>query len=538
MDGSRGWVRFWRRAAVHAVAAMSVSGLRVLALASPASVSVVVRELPGAGDGPERAIARAGGEVGLALPIIGGYAARVPVDALKRLTSVPGVHSVTPDAPVKLQAATEVEQVSKYPSSMYAVAQEVTGAGEMWNDGWTGKGVDVAVIDSGVVPVDGLRTPGKVVNGPDLSFESDVPQARHLDTYGHGTHMAGIIAGRDDDAPAVVEKGDNKHFLGMAPDARIVSIKVADASGATDVSQVIAAIDWVVQHRNRDGLNIRVLNLSFGTDAVQDYRVDPLAYAAEVAWRHGIVVVVAGGNGGYGSAKLNNPAYDPYVLAVGGADGHATYGVADDTIPSWSSTGDGGRNPDVVAPGGSIVSLADEGSMIDVEHPSARVGTRFLRGSGTSQAAAVVSGAVALLLQQRPGMTPDQVKALLRSTAQRLPAADPVAQGAGIIDLKRARGTATPSARQTWPTSDGSGSLELARGSAHAELDGAVLTGERDAFGGVWDGVAWSGTSWTGTSWSGGAWTGASWAGSSWSGGTWSGKSWSGKSWSSDEWGD
>src|SRR5207249_6242881 len=139
-----------------------------------------------------------------------------------------------------------------------------------------------------------------------------------------------------------------------------------------DVSQVIAAIDWVVQHRTDNGMNIRVLNLSFGTDGTQDYRVDPLAYAAEVAWRKGITVVVAAGNSGYGTAQLNNPAYDPYVIAVGADDTKGTQSTSDDIIPDWSSRGDGTRNPDIVAPGKSIVSLRDTGSQIDLNHPEGR----------------------------------------------------------------------------------------------------------------------------------------------------------------------
>ena len=116
---------------------------------------------------------------------------------------------------------------------------------------------------------------GAVVNGPDLSFESQAPELRHLDSFGHGTHLAGII------------NGNGAGIRGLAPDARVVNVKVAASNGAADVSQVIAAIDWVVQHRNSDGLNIRVLALAFGTDGVQPYDLDPLAYAAEVAWRHG-----------------------------------------------------------------------------------------------------------------------------------------------------------------------------------------------------------------------------------------------------------
>ncbi len=146
----------------------------------------------------------------------------------------------------------------KYPGSLYWIGQEAVGAGEMWNDGWTGEGVDVAVIDTGVVPVAGLSGTGKVVFGPDLSFESQSPTQIHLDTNGHGTHMAGIIAGRD--GTSKVQKGTEKEFLGIAPGARIVSVKVGNFEGAVDVSQVIAAIDWVVENKNANGLNIRVLN--------------------------------------------------------------------------------------------------------------------------------------------------------------------------------------------------------------------------------------------------------------------------------------
>src|SRR5439155_27121294 len=127
--------------------------------------------------------------------------------------------------------------------------------------------------------------------------------------------------------------------VGIAPDARIVNVKVAGANGATDVSQVLAGIDWVVQHRNDNGMNIRVLNLSFGTDGVQSYVLDPLAFAAENAWRKGIVVVVAAGNSQFGTNKLNDPAYDPYVIAVGADDPQGTLNVADDTVPAWSARG-------------------------------------------------------------------------------------------------------------------------------------------------------------------------------------------------------
>ena len=549
-----------RRGLVWALLAAVGLSLMLPAAASRAAVplmgvDVIVRELPGWGDEPERAVESLGGRVGRQIGIIDGFSAQLPIAAVARLARHVGIQSVTPNAPLQLNAYAGFDPKTDL-GSMRWVAGEVTGAGEYWNSGYTGAGVDVALIDSGVLPVDGLTRAGKVVRGPDLSLESQDPNVAHLDTYGHGTHMAGIIAGRDDAANDKPKKGETNYFLGMAPDARIVSVKVADATGATDVSQVLAAIDWVVANRNRNGMNIRVLNLSFGTDGVQDYRFDPLTYAAEVAWRAGIVVVVAGGNAGFGSTKLNNPAYDPYVIAVGAADGGRTYDVVDDVVADFSSRGDDVRRPDLVAPGKSIVSLRAPGSYADAHNPSAQVGSRMFRGSGTSQAAAVVSGAAALIVSQRPSITPDEVKALLTTTAQRLPIADPKAQGNGMIDLKRARDTATPTAVQTWEPATGVGSLDLARGSAKLVHNGVTLDGERDIFGatfdgatwapasgagmawsdGTWNGSTWSGSTWSGSTWSGSTWSGSTWSGSTWSGSTWSGSTWSGSTWSGSTW--
>jgi serine protease AprX len=547
-----------RRAMTVAVATLVAAGLAGPTAASAATmpsassadrVSVIVQELAGTGNGPERAVSAFGGTVGRQLGVIGGFTAEVPVDRLDALRGVAGVDSVTKDAGLALQS-TDVESQATQAGSLYTIANQVTGASAMWDAGYTGKGVDVAVIDSGVVPVDGFKTPGKVVYGPDLSLEANGP-AKNLDTFGHGTHMAGIIAGRDSAAGASVT-GDSSNFVGMAPDSRIVSIKIADAKGQTDVSQAIAAIDWVVQNRNKNGLNIRVLNMSFGTDGVQDYLLDPLAYAAEQAWHKGIVVVVAVGNEGFGTAKVNNPAYDPYLIAVGSNNANGTATTADDVVSSFSNDGDGTRNPDLVAPGEKVVSLRSPGSYLDATYPAARIGERFFRGSGTSQSTAVVSGAAALLISQRPELTPDQVKALLTRTAEPIPGATAAQQGAGLVDLATAKDTATPAdAKQTFAVSTGVGSLEAARGSVHVTVGGREIRGEVDvrgkAFdvrkwatglrnGGNWNGMSWSGMSWSGMSWSGMSWSGMSWSGMSWSGMSWSGMSWSGMSWSGMSW--
>ena len=413
-------------------------------------------------------------------------------------------------------------------------ASRAMNAQWFYNRGYTGRGIGVALIDSGVVPVAGLQS--GVVNGPDISFDGAFPEARHLDAFGHGTHLGGIIAG---------DRVGDTSFRGVAPDATLVNVKVGSVDGTVDVSQVLAAIDWVVQRRADH--NIRVLNLSFGTDGVQDYRTDPLTYAVERAWAAGIVVVVAAGNGSFGSDRLNNPAYDPYVLAVGAMDLGPTSSATDDSVPSWSARGDLVRQPDVVAPGRSIVSLRAPGSFLDERYPEARTDSGFFRGSGTSQAAAMVSGSVALMLQHRPQLTPDQVKELLRSTAEPIPSGDPLAQGRGMVDLRDAGRAPVPTAAvQSWEPATGVGLLELARGTVHVARDGVPLYGELTPLdatwngsqwsGSQWSGSQWSGSQWSGSLWSGGGWTGSSWAGASWDGGTWLGSQWSGSQWSGSQW--
>jgi serine protease AprX len=512
---------------------------------STSLVSVIIQKDPSAGDGPDRALAALGGQVTRQLPIINGFSAVVPQAVIPSLQSTPGVASITFDSRLTLSSssadATSLSRISSSEKpgwrsgSNFATLAEVTkliGAQSLWAAGVTGKNVGIALIDSGVVPVQGLKN--QVVNGPDLSFESQAPGLRYLDTFGHGTHLAGIIAGNDGDLSGKKKAASQELFKGVAPDAKLLSLKVATYDGATDVSQVIAAIDWVVEHRNDPGLNIRVLNLAFGTDSTQDYRIDPLAYAVEVAWRKGIVVVVAAGNEG-DSGRLNNPAMDPFVIAVGAEDMNGTPGPGDDVVPQWSSVGSPERGPDVVAPGKSIVSLRNPGSWADLLYPEARVDDRYFRGSGTSQATAVVAGAAALLIQQRPDLTPDQVKALLVSSARRLPQADDQAQGAGLIDVARASKTPAPRTVQSFPLSDGSGSLEAARGTSHVADGDVELYGEIDIFGQAWDGRSWSGRSWSETAWEVDSWMGRSWSGE-WLGVSWAGRSWSGRSWSENYW--
>ncbi len=469
------------------------------------------------------------------------------------------------------------------PGSLYTITKAI-GARQVWNQyddrgrHITGQGVTVALLDTGVQPVQGLSGAGKLVYGPDLSLEHSQPELTDQDTFGHGTHMAGIIAAHDPGA-ATTGFTDPQAQLGVAPDATVLPVKLATADGATDVSQVIAALDWVVQHRNDDPAHpIRVVNLSYGTDSKQDYRSDPLAAAAENAWRHGIVVVVSAGNEGQTAAGLTDPAIDPYVLAVGASDPQERTDYRHLGVADFSSRGTAERPVDLVAPGTSVVSLRDPGSYLDQNHPEGLVDNdtsgRLFRGSGTSQAAAVASGAVALLLQDHPELTPDQVKGLLMANADQI-AGDAPSVGAGELDIDGTIAALDGWSRnrllgridglravQTYPISTGHGSLEAARGGSYVydPDSGVPLTGEQDVQGNAWDGAAWwaaaslgqawQGGKWLGTVWSGDGWTssdgvvswvnadwtGARWSGARWSGARWSGARWSGARWSGARW--
>jgi serine protease AprX len=503
---------------------------------------VIVRMLPGVNSNPEDVLAAVGGRVDKTLQTINGFSAWIPTANLGRLESTPGVLEVTADATLNVRPSEPAtsrsngKKVEGFVDSDFATkgggpsfprldvdtVSRLINADDVRSRGVDGSGIDIALIDTGVAPVAGV---GTTINGPDLSFDSQVPGFRYLDAYGHGTHLAGII------------NGAGNGVNGIAPGSRVVNVKVGAANGATDVVQVIAAIDWVVQHRNDEGLNIRVIALAYGTDGTQSYALDPLAYAAEVAWRKGIVVVTAAGNTGKSAPALNNPATDPFVIAVGASDVNGTYSSGDDTVAPFSTWGNDSRRVDIVAPGRSVVSLRDPGSYIDTNHPEGREPDGLFRGSGTSQATAVVAGSVALMLDERPELTPDQVKWILRKTAKSLPQSDAAAQGAGEIDLRRASQRRAPSdLAQGWALGTGTGSLEASRGSLHVEMGGVPLQGEIDIFGNPWDGQSWSGQSWSGQSWSGDAWLGQSWSGQSWSGQSWSGQSWSGQSWSGQSW--
>jgi len=423
--------------------------------------------------------------------------------------------------------------VSLTNGSLYNVVDQV-GARALWARGFTGRGVNVAIIDTGIAPVAALSGPGKVVAAVDLTAEASDPSSAFIDTYGHGTHMAGIIAGEDPGADPATAALHPDWFLGVAPDAGIVSVKVGDRTGAVDVTQVIAGVDWVTDHAAT--LNIRVLNLSFDSGSTLPYSTDPLDAAIERAWKAGIVVVAPAGNDGRATRHLGTPANDPYVIAVAAAE--LKNNDKKWKVPNWVTTGDGVRNPDLSAPGTSIVSLRDPGSTVDQMHPEGFASVNLFKGTGSSQAAAVISGTAALLLSARPSLTPDQVKQVLIDSADGKAITPKAAakSGSGLVQLTSALTTPVSAAVQAWPLSSGAGSLDAARGGVFVTVNDQVVQGNVTVFGTPWDGYHWTGFHWTNDVWSGFHWTDGSWMGYHWTGFHWTGFHWTDATWSSLAW--
>jgi serine protease AprX len=526
---------------------------------------VVKRDGSVADDRFARALGNAGFTVVKSQPSIKLAVVSGPANGLATLRSLAGVASAADDYSVKPQSLGF--DYKSQPGSMTNVTAW-TGAQAMWKAGYTGAGIDVALLDTGVAPVPALAASDKVVIGADLSFESQAPDARYLDSYGHGTVMGSLIAGRETaKASGATYAADTTNFYGMAPDARLISVKLGDRNGAVDVSQMIAGIDWVVSNRYRVG-NIRIINLSYGAKSTLNAQDDPLSWAAEAAWKSGIVVVASTGNDGQSSVGLASPAYNPWIIAVGSNDTKGTATVADDSVASFSNTGNGkSKQPDILAPGVGIVAPNDPNGAIAATYPSAKLGNGFIRGSGTSQSAAIVSGAVALTLSKYNGLSPDALKRFLARTASTIPNVPSVMQGKGMINLAKVLNEA-PDWNYTqvghWADGNGTGSLDAARGGNYVTVNGTQIKGEVDIMGRAWNsatmaaaakngnafdwngffnGIAWTGgdfaydtTSWAGKTWQGKTWQGKTWQTSWWVGKTWQTGKWSSTGWSSATW--
>jgi serine protease AprX len=355
------------------------------------------------------------------LPIIHGLALSLTAAEARTLATNPDVHAVSLNTTVNTESLPfRIIGGQGVPTSQLQTTYDQTlGVLPLWKFGVTGTGVGVAVVDTGV---DGaLPDFASKDHGASRVVASAVANAdatTATDSYGHGTDVAGIIAGNGDNRGM----GDPEygHYIGVAPNANLISIKVSDETGEASVLDVIYGLQFAVEHRSQ--FNIRVINLSLSSTTPQSYKTDPLDAAVESAWMHGIVVVAAAGNQGTASDAVQySPANDPYVITVGGVDENGSANPAGDTIASWSSRGttqDGLQKPDVYAPGAHIVSVLAPNSVFSTSCPTCVVGNgQYIQTSGTSMAAPAIAGLVADLLQIHPNWTPDQVKGDLTSPA-------------------------------------------------------------------------------------------------------------------------
>jgi len=417
-----------------------------------------------------------------------------------------------------------------------------------------GAGITVAVVDTGIASVPDL-------NGR-ISRLSVLPGPQG-DGFGHGTFMAGLIAGSGASSAG--------RFGGIAPAAKLLDVRVASASGDTSLSLVLAGLQAVSDRRSADP-SLRVLNLSLSEDSSVPPAFDPLSRALETLWAHGITVVVAAGNSGPVAGSVTAPGNDPVVLTVGALDESGSSSRSDDSVAAFSSWGDPfgiSSKPDLVAPGVSLVSLRDPSSYVDANFPSARVGSSYFLGSGTSMSAAVTSGAVAVLLSKRPSLSPDAVKAVLTGSAYDVHARGH-ADGAGGLDLAAAltssvrggtgsgddRMYAAPmgSSADAWAafaTAWSSGDWrktqnawaalpdDVRRWASQAWALSLVVNGSSDSVitqARAWSARSWSGRSWSSTDWLARAWSARSWSTDDWAARSWSARSWSARSWSDSDW--
>ena len=377
-------------------------------------------------------VQQAGGTVGRSLGIIDGVAADVPNVALALLAANP------------LVARLSLDRVIAGAMERTGATTGAAAAREQY--GYDGSGIGVAIIDSGITARhDDLSDPAVGAQRIDRFVDFVNGRQAPYDDYGHGTHVAGIVAGNGFDSAG--------RRSGIAPGAHVIALKVLDGAGHGRISDVIAALDFVVTYK--DAYNIRVANLSVATGVYESYATDPLPLAARRAVEAGVVVVAAAGNYGRGPdgrsqyGGITAPGNSPWVLTVGASSHMGTIDRADDTIAPFSSRGptaiDRAPKPDLVAPGVGIESLSDpDSSMYSTRSPYLLSGTvatsylPYLSLSGTSMAAPVVSGTVALMLQANQALTPNQVKAILQNTAQPYEAYDRMTEGAGFLDAKRA----------------------------------------------------------------------------------------------------
>ncbi len=354
-----------------------------------------------------------GGEVKHDLSFIASVQAEVPASSLRELAGSSDVAYISLDAPVQTlddKLINPGKIVSEFPTAVKAT--------DVWKKGYYGNGIGVAVVDTGVSPVNNPDfTDSNGASRVVASVAVDSSVTTTSDGFGHGTHIAGIVASDGD--------LNNGQYPGVAPRANVINVKIADDQGNSSMGDLIAGLQWV--YLNRATYNIRVVNLSLHSSIAESYMTSPVDAAVEFLWTNGIFVVVASGNTGNAPDAVSYPpANDPFVMTTGAIDDKGTNSTGDDVPAAFSSAGvtqDGFTKPELLTPGVNIVSDTDTNSILyqqGLAHGKVVTPGPYLTLSGTSMAAGVMSGAAALVIQNHPNWTPGQLKCSFVTKARKL----------------------------------------------------------------------------------------------------------------------
>jgi serine protease AprX len=454
-----------------------------------------------------------GDKIGRRLGLVRGTVAVMKLKRIAKFASTYGL-TVTPDMPVG---------PSDFSSDQLWPLQ--SGNAELWSSLDTSVPANapaIAIIDSGIDTSRADFAGGRVLAS--VSFASASPNSSG-DGLGHGTFVAGLAAGS---APG---------YAGAAPGAKLVSVDVLNDDGMGYTSDIVAGLDWVLQHKDQYG--IRVANLSLTGADDSSFMFDPLDQAVERAWFAGITVVTAVGNYGTGAEQTvtSSPGNDPFAISVGAADLNGTADASDDFAAPWSVYGftyDGFRKPDVGAAGRYMVGPVPDGSTLVAQRPDRIVAPGYMMLSGTSMAAGVVSGTVAHILSSHPEYTPDQVKGALMASSLATAAA-PGSLGIGQIDAHGAIAGVDPpnpnAALEQFLTTDSSGATIF-----DADAWQTAAQSNSNWASSNWSSSNWSSSNWSSSNWSSSNWSSSNWSSSNWSSSNWSSSNWSSSNWSSSNW--
>jgi serine protease AprX len=492
-------------------------------------------------------VQQSGGRIDSRMTVLSGFTATINPGLVDRLNHDSRIRRISINAPVRWEGAVDSSNLLNRYDGMSRVPAVA------WNTkALDGASSQVAVIDTGVWPHDDLvgnssQVPGNQGNRL-VSLYTNPLATDPLDHYGHGTHVAGIIAGSGYDS--------NGKYIGVAPNSMIVSVKVSDDLGNANEGDVISGLEWVYQ-ANQHGMKIRVVNLSVASTVAQSYHQDPLDAMVEKLWFSGVAVVTAAGNGT--GSVLYAPGNDPFVITVGSIDDLYQTSLAASPMADWSRYGytqDGYAKPEVVADGSHVVSLLAPASLLAVQHTGNIVDNNYFKMGGTSMAAPEVAGMVALMIEADPSLGNNRIKKMLRN------ATVPFGTTAYTSWLGTTGGFLDASAIGRVVDSDDNANQAISMSlnpNTGAILAGGAAWGDAQWVNASWTNASWTNASWTNASWTNASWTGlgtstpsltslvwnpASWANTSWinvnpvqlANGSWTNASWTNGSWTNGSW--